>query len=76
MKYVILFTLLAATLGAAASAGLGFAPLLFWACLSFGLFGTAYAANRPSLLGKQLDGQQAFWATIFLLPYFITTWVL
>jgi hypothetical protein len=74
MRYGFWFSVLSAsTLWLAivvGSAGL----VLLWPALSFFLVGAAYLARKPGLLGKRVDGTLAWWACLFLGPYFLLTW--
>jgi protein-tyrosine phosphatase len=74
MKYAVVFSLFALYLLALAILVGGWAWLLLWPTLSFGLVGAGYAGLGPRVFGKRPDGRLAAWAVLILLPYLLLTW--
>ncbi len=50
--------------------------LLLWSGASFCVVATAYAFQKPGVLGKRLDGTMAWGICALLLPYLLLTWLL
>ncbi|MCE9634962.1 MAG: hypothetical protein K8T90_04585 [Planctomycetes bacterium] len=58
MRFAIIFGIYGVALGAVATAAGAFGAVLAWTAASCLLVATAYATDRPRLLGKQDDGTQ------------------
>lgn len=74
MKYALPMSIFAVVAALAAVLVGDWAYLLLWPAACFGFVAIAYFIERPSLLGKRLDGSRPWLLRLFLAPYLALTW--
>ncbi len=76
MKYLVVFWCVTAVCVYNALMLNGWALLLIWPGISFGLVGLAYGGLGPAVFGKHADGSLGALSVVVLLPYLVYTWLL